>query len=293
MTDYPGYGAPDAGRAAYPPPPGGNQQGGNQPGGNQQGQPQYGGYGQNQQEPGYGQGQQEPGYGQAQPQPGYGQGQQPGGYGQPQPQPGYGQAQPQPGYGQAPPQPGYGQAQPQPGYGQAPPQPGYGQGQAPFGQQLPQAPPVGAGYGYGQVAQMAAPAGMYFDGESGLTLPNGTELGSVGRRIGAYFLSLALAIITLGIGYIIWGLIRWPKGQGPAMQVLGLRVYRPETGRVAGFGWMALREIIGRFIEGLFFIWVISFILMCVTKERKSLHDYIAGTVVLRDADKVLENQLN
>jgi len=131
---------------------------------------------------------------------------------------------------------------------------------------------------------------MYLDQMSGLLLPQGTELASVGRRIGAYFLAIPLAIITLGIGYIIWGLIVWGNGQTPALQVLGMRCWRPETNRVAGFWWMALREIPGRLIDGIlsFITLITSFVLMVAGKERKALHDWIAGTVVLHDPNKVL-----
>jgi uncharacterized RDD family membrane protein YckC len=131
---------------------------------------------------------------------------------------------------------------------------------------------------------------MYIDQVSGLTLPFGVELASAGRRIGAFFLSIPLSIITLGIGYFVWGLIVWGRGQTPALQVLGMRCWRPETGRVAGWGWMALREIIGRFVEGILSIitLLLSLILMLTSKERKCLHDLIAGTVVLRDPNKVL-----
>lgn len=114
-------------------------------------------------------------------------------------------------------------------------------------------------------------------------------MASVGRRIGAFFLAFPLAIVTLGIGYVIWGVIVWARGQTPALQVLGMRCWRPETGRVAGWGWMALREIVGRFIESIIFLIAIaSFILMAASRERRSLHDLIAGTVVLRDLNKVL-----
>jgi uncharacterized RDD family membrane protein YckC len=131
---------------------------------------------------------------------------------------------------------------------------------------------------------------MYYDQASGLMIPQGVQLASVGRRIGAYFLAIPLAIVTLGIGYIIWGLIVWSRGQTPALQVLGMRVWRPDEGKPAGFWWMALREIVGRFVEGILSIIteLISFILMLTTKERRSLHDMIAGTVVFYDPDKVL-----
>jgi uncharacterized RDD family membrane protein YckC len=193
----------------------------------------------------------------------YGQQQQP--YGQ-QPPPQYGQPQ----YGQ----PQYGQPQ----YGQQPP-PGF-----------PQAPPVPAGYGYGQAGGQPVPAGMYLDQQSGLKLPQGTVLASSGRRIGAYFLAIPLAIITLGIGYVIWGLIAWGNGQTPALQVLGMRVWRPEDNRVAGFWWMALREIVGRICDGILppITELISLIFMLTRPDRKTLHDLVAGTVVLHDPNKVL-----
>jgi uncharacterized RDD family membrane protein YckC len=172
----------------------------------------------------------------------------------------------------------------------------YGQqqyGQQQYGQpppRFPQAPPVPAGYGYGQPGGQPVPAGMYLDQESGLMLPQGTVLANPGRRIGAFFLTIPLVIITLGIGYIVWGLIVWGNGQTPALQVLGMRCFRPETNRVAGFWWMALREIVGRILEVILSIIteLISLILMLTRPDRKTLHDLVAGTVVLHDPNKVL-----
>lgn len=149
-------------------------------------------------------------------------------------------------------------------------------------------PPAFAGPPY--AAGVSAAPGMYVDPASGLVLPEGVQLASVGRRIGAYFLAIPLAIVTLGIGYVIWGLVIWPRGQTPALQVLGMRCWRPETQSVPGFWWMALREIVGRFVDGVLSIITLatSFILFLTTRERKSLHDYVAGTVVLHDPDKRL-----
>lgn len=160
----------------------------------------------------------------------------------------------------------------------------------PAGAASPAPPP--AGYAYGQSPTAAVPSGMYFDPLSGLLLPDGVQLASIGRRIGAWFLAIPLAIVTLGIGYVIWGLIVWGRGQTPALQVLGMRVWRPQTNRVATWGWMALREIIGRLAEGILSIITLlaSFILMCAGKERKTIHDHIAGTVVLHDPNHVFVN---
>jgi uncharacterized RDD family membrane protein YckC len=239
------------------------------------------GYGQGyNQEPGQGYGQ-GPGYGQGQAQSqGYGQGQ---GYNQGQGQ-GYGQG---PGYGQ-----GYDQGQ---AYGQGYNQPagsgGYGQPGEAYGQPAPgftAAPALAPGYG--QLPMAAVPQGMHVDQETGVLVPDGTEMASIGRRIGAYFLAVPLAIVTLGIGYIIWGLIIWGNGQTPALQVLGMRVWRPEENRVATFWHMALREVVGRLAESILgaITQLTSFVLFVTGRERKALHDHIAGTVVLYDPNKIL-----
>ena len=219
------------------------------------------------------------GYGQ-----GYNQGQgQSQGYGQGQGQ-GYGQGYDQ---GQA-----YGQGQ---GYGQGYNQPadsgGYGQPGEAYGQPAPgftAAPALAPGYG--QFPMAAVPQGMHVDQQTGVLVPDGTEMASHGRRIGAYFLAIPLAIVTLGIGYIIWGLIIWGNGQTPALQVLGMRCWRPEENRVATFWHMALREVVGRIVESILgaITQLTSLVLFLTGRERKALHDHIAGTVVLYDPNKIL-----
>jgi uncharacterized RDD family membrane protein YckC len=156
----------------------------------------------------------------------------------------------------------------------------------------PTSPFFPQGTGYQPTAAVGVAPGMYFEPSSQLLLPQGTQLASAGRRIGAWFLSIPLAIVTLGIGYAIWGLVLWGRGQTPALQVLGMRVWRPATGKNASFGYMALREIVGRFVEGILSIitLVVSFVLMLTSKDRKSLHDLIGGTVVLYDPNKILQH---
>jgi uncharacterized RDD family membrane protein YckC len=53
---------------------------------------------------------------------------------------------------------------------------------------------------------------------------------------------------------------------------------------------MALREIVGGILEGLLSIITLlsSFVLMLTRPDRKTIHDLVAGTVVLRDPSKVL-----
>lgn len=150
---------------------------------------------------------------------------------------------------------------------------------------LPVAPPIDPSY-----RQMSSPPGTYVDPASRLILPNGVELASVGRRIGGFFMELLLAIVTLFIGYLIWTLIVWGRGQTPGKQVLGMRCFRPQTGQIAGWGWMALRQLIGGLVEGLFagLVFLVSAIMMISSNDHKAIHDHIAGTVVLYDPNKVL-----
>jgi uncharacterized RDD family membrane protein YckC len=157
----------------------------------------------------------------------------------------------------------------------------------------PMAPPPGAmappqAYGW---TPPPVPAGMYLDQASGLVLPNGVVLAPVGRRIGAYFLSILLVIVTLVIGFLIWGAILWGKGTSPAFSVLGMKVWKPAENRVAGWGDMALRDIVGGIVQGIlsFITLLISFILFLTGKEHKTLADMVGGTVVVYDPNKVLE----
>jgi uncharacterized RDD family membrane protein YckC len=141
-------------------------------------------------------------------------------------------------------------------------------------------------------AQPGQSAPVYAQPAGGLQLPEGVQLASVGRRIGAWFLAIPLAIVTLGIGYIIWGAVVWGRGQTPALQVLGMRCWRPDSRSVPGFWRMALREIIGRFVEGIlsFITLLISLILFLTRDDRQSIHDLVAGTVVLHDPQNLLRS---
>src|SRR3954462_7903867 len=138
--------------------------------------------------------------------------------------------------------------------------------------------------------QSAPPAGYGGYGPPGLNLPPGVELASVGRRIGAYFLAIPLLIVTLVIGYLIWGLVSWGKGTSPALKVLKCKVVDVNTGQVVGFGTMALRDILGRIVDGILSIitGLISFIMFVSGEKHQLLHDKVASTTVVYDPNGVL-----
>ncbi len=166
------------------------------------------------------------------------------------------------------------------------PLPGYDAGS--YGQQPPAAaeayqPPGGYAYAPPPTGDYAQPPGVP-------VLP-GTQLATPGRRIGGWLLDLLLLIVTLWIGWFVWSLIVWARGQTPAKQILDMRCYRPSEGRVAHWGWMALRQVVGGIVEGLFggLVFVVSAIMMIVSDDHKAIHDHIAGTIVLYDPEGVLQ----
>jgi uncharacterized RDD family membrane protein YckC len=143
--------------------------------------------------------------------------------------------------------------------------------------------------GYGQSVAPPVPQGMYFDRKPGVVLPEGVRIASLARLMACSCLAIPLFVVTLGVGYIIWAVAIWGHGRTPAQQLLQLRCWLPETGRVASREDMAVRQVLGLAFGGqlLIGIW-----LMLFSRAHKSLGDYLAGTVVLHDPDRVLPGPL-
>lgn len=123
------------------------------------------------------------------------------------------------------------------------------------------------------------PAGYPMPGQA---LP----LVSNGKRFGAYLLEAVLMIVTLFIGWLIWWIIAWGKGQTPAKQVLKMRCIDADTGQVATFGQMALREVVGKILLGNITFGITTLIggIMILTDDRRqAIWDKIGKTVVVED----------
>jgi len=120
-------------------------------------------------------------------------------------------------------------------------------------------------------------------------------LASKGRRFGAYLLEIPLALVTLGIGYLVWMLIVWARGQTPAKQVLNMRVVRLEERRAAHWGIMALRNFVLSVLisiplelifPGLSILWLLANgIALLVSRRNQALWDMMLKTVVVHDPD--------
>lgn len=141
-------------------------------------------------------------------------------------------------------------------------------------------------------ANVSPPTGQQgYSPSTGVQLPPGVAVASVGRRIGAYFLSAVLATVTLGIGYLIWGAIVWGKGTSPALQVLGMRAWKESTRSPATWGTMFLRDFLGGIVQGILgpITGLISLIMFLTDNDgHRSIMDRVGGTVIVHDPQKVL-----
>jgi uncharacterized RDD family membrane protein YckC len=113
-------------------------------------------------------------------------------------------------------------------------------------------------------------------------------LASAGARLGAHLMEGLLALVTLGIGWLIWSLVEWGKGTTPGHKVLKQYIVDEKTGKTFSWGRMALREVV---IKGLLcgVLYVVTFSvfyfvdsLMVVRDDRRTIHDRISGSLVVQ-----------
>jgi uncharacterized RDD family membrane protein YckC len=113
------------------------------------------------------------------------------------------------------------------------------------------------------------------------------------HRLGAYALDSVIAFFTLGIGWLIWSLIVWGQGQTPGKQILKIRVRSAETGAVATWGHMAVREFLVPLTVGIavgltygiaLVAWFVIEIVFYFTKNSRTLRDLWVKTAVINEA---------
>ena len=102
------------------------------------------------------------------------------------------------------------------------------------------------------------------------------------HRIAAYLLESVLAVLTLGIGYLIWLVIVMARGQTPGKQLMGIHVVRLD-GSTASWGLMFGRGFC-KFLSGCIpFGVIISFIMMLADDQCRTIHDRMVSTLVVRN----------
>ena len=113
------------------------------------------------------------------------------------------------------------------------------------------------------------------------------------HRLGAYALDIAISALTFGIGWLIWSFIVWGEGQTPGKKILKIRVRNFDTGAVATWGHMAVRELLVPLAvaiavgltSGLAAVaWIVLEIVFYYTKNNRTLRDYWVKTAVINEA---------
>ena len=140
----------------------------------------------------------------------------------------------------------------------------------PFSAPPPPPPPTGSG-GLGST-------GAYYAGGSVVPCDNGV-------RLGALVLDVLLAIVTCGIGWLIWSIVLWQQSTSPAKKMLKLKIVDFNTGAPATMTQMLLREGLGKIVLGTItgITGLISAVLILVVPSRQGVWDYIAKTTVVRE----------
>ena len=125
-------------------------------------------------------------------------------------------------------------------------------------------------------------------------LPIGVQISTAGKRLGAHLLDSLLLIVTLFIGWAIWSLIVWGRGQTPGKQILGMRCVRLRDERRASWGRMFLREFVykgivfGVIVTITFGIGAIFYFWLLWDKMNQELWDKMADTIVVDDDKRLL-----
>jgi hypothetical protein len=102
----------------------------------------------------------------------------------------------------------------------------------------------------------------------------------VGRVLACIGLGALLFVGTLGIGYLIWSVVTWGRGQTPAQRMLGLRCFDLATWQVAGREQMAGRQVLGWCFNGQL---LVGLLFVFTGSGQTSVGDALMGTTVLRD----------
>lgn len=113
-------------------------------------------------------------------------------------------------------------------------------------------------------------------------------LASIQARLGSSLVDIGLAIVTLGIGWLIWSFFTWQTAQTPAKRLLKQQVVSAKDDSPFTFAQMALRELAVKGLAGGIasgasngITWVIDS-LFVYREDRRTVHDLIVGSKVIQ-----------
>jgi uncharacterized RDD family membrane protein YckC len=95
------------------------------------------------------------------------------------------------------------------------------------------------------------------------------------------------------VGWIVWSVIVWGRGQTPAKQLLGKRVLRRDSLTPAGRGRMFVRELLCKGLIGVFsnltLVGFVVYFWLLWDSNRQELWDKMAETIVVNDPENALD----
>ncbi|MGH7814507.1 MAG: RDD family protein [Candidatus Binataceae bacterium] len=94
------------------------------------------------------------------------------------------------------------------------------------------------------------------------------------------------AVILISIGYFVWMLYLFSRGQSPGKFLTGIRIVKLDAARAAGFGTCLLREVVAKpviLLLSIVTLGVVNFWLLW-DKDTQELWDKVAGTIVVNDS---------
>lgn len=116
------------------------------------------------------------------------------------------------------------------------------------------------------------------------------QVSSRGYRLIAYLIESFLMSITLFIGWFIWSLFTWKEGTTPGHKMIGQKIVVYETGETASWGRMFVREVLAKIVAAVLSIFTFGIPaiidnIFIFRADKRTLHDLIAGTIVVNDPD--------
>jgi len=94
-------------------------------------------------------------------------------------------------------------------------------------------------------------------------------LSLIGLSFVALFVGLPYGVLFIGL-----------KGQTPGKMALGIQIV-DQRGNIPGIGRAALREIVGKFVSGIFIL--LGFLWVGWDRRKRGWHDHMAGTFAVRN----------
>jgi uncharacterized RDD family membrane protein YckC len=124
-------------------------------------------------------------------------------------------------------------------------------------------------------------------------LPDSVRLTSAWGRLGGNLLEGLLMLLTLVVGWVVWSIVVWGRGQTPAKQLLGKRVLQRDSLTATGRGRMCVRELLCKgligFLSNLIVVGFVVYFWLLWDSDRQELWDKMVGTIVVDDPENALD----